>query len=690
MERKRENRWFLHLACVFGISILFLFGFGGHVSAETISDASGSAYAGVQETQETARQQEGDKQPGIAVQTASDPVSASSTGMSTSESTTDTAEETSSAVESSTGTLITDASYWSKFSSTYYYSQLSDAQKKLYDALDGLCTSYLTGMEDLSTVTKGSITTALTGMVDYKELGLTKAQATQALYLFHLSNPQYYFINEYTYFDETNGLCALGVYTDLSDGVKRQSYTSCFSKAVEDALSQVSGTSDPEKTVFQWIVSNFSYESTDLNQGCYNAFTKKKALCAGYSEAFAMLNNALGMPAVSVISQWTGGGHEWNMVLVDGIWYNVDTTWADTDTLNGPYTYYNISTSSLQSHGEKKVHKVISAISSKVPTASVDQEGNSGTILENSSPKRFYLSEYSGVDYSDVYNYAEYIANYSDLAKVYGTDNNEFGALLHFIQYGMKEGRTASSSFHVTGYRYRYQDLRLAFGKDLASYYMHYIQHGKGENRDASYTDKIVDPITKWDGVDYSAVYDFEYYYGHNGDLQNALGYDDIALLKHFINFGMKEGRKGKESFSVTGYKNRYSDLRKAFGSDLKQYYLHYIQPGQKENRNGSYTATVSGYRTIWNGIDYSAVYDYNYYLAHYADVASALGSREDALLEHFVTFGMKEGRQAISIFNVYHYKARYTDLAKAFGSDLKQYYLHYIQYGKKEGRNAV
>ncbi|MCC8028819.1 MAG: N-acetylmuramoyl-L-alanine amidase, partial [Lachnospiraceae bacterium] len=91
-----------------------------------------------------------------------------------------------------------------------------------------------------------------------------------------------------------------------------------------------------------------------------------------------------------------------------------------------------------------------------------------------------------------------------------------------------------------------------------------------------------------------------------------------------------------------------------------------------------------------YNGVDYSAVYDYDYYISKYEDLAAAFGSDSAAALQHFVTYGMSEGRQASADFNVTIYRYNYYDLQQAYGTDWKQYYLHYISYGQSEGRNAM
>ena len=327
-----------------------------------------------------------------------------------------------------------------------------------------------------------------------------------------------------------------------------------------------------------------------------------------------------------------------------------------------------------------------------------------GTVLEAASSSS---TVYNGVDYSAVYDYDYYINKYADLKAAFG--NNSSAALAHFVNNGMNEGRQACADFNVNIYKNNYVDLQKAFGSNLKSYYLHYINNGKREGRNAktsivgstastTTTTTTSGAPTVYNGVDYSAVYDYNYYINKYGDLRAAFGTNSSAALAHFVNNGMKEGRQASASFNVQVYKNNYADLRNAFGSDLKSYYLHYIRNGKRENRNAvtsigtgssQSTTSTSGAPTVYDGIDYSAVYDYNYYINKYADLRAAFGTDSTAALAHFVKNGMKEGRQAKADFNVMTYKNRYADLQNAFGSDLKQYYLHYIRYGIRENRSA-
>lgn len=298
------------------------------------------------------------------------------------------------------------------------------------------------------------------------------------------------------------------------------------------------------------------------------------------------------------------------------------------------------------------------------------------------------LKKETPVDYSAVFDVAYYANRYPDLKAAFG--NDESALLQHFIQYGMAEGRQGSSQFDVYSYKNLYPDLRAAFGNNLKSYYMHYISSGKAEGRKATGVNTLQNPITTYNGIDYSAVYDYNYYLKKYSDLAKIYTNDDIGLLAHFVNCGMGEGRQAKASFDVFSYRNQYQDLRVAFGNNLKSYYMHYISNGKAEGRKATGVKSIQNPITTYNGVDYSSVYDYNFYIKKYSDLARIYTNDEVGLLAHFVNCGMAEGRQAKANFDVFSYRNQYQDLRLAFGKDLKSYYFHYMNSGKKEGRIAT
>ena len=107
--------------------------------------------------------------------------------------------------------------------------------------------------------------------------------------------------------------------------------------------------------------------------------------------------------------------------------------------------------------------------------------------------------------------------------------------------------------------------------------------------------------------MDYAPVYDPGYYLSRNDDVEKAYTkttyggvtlLDDSAVLRHFINHGMAEGRRGSESFpTFMAIKLVIWDLRKAFGNNLKAYYTHYLKYGLKEGRDGS---SMTGFEGLY------------------------------------------------------------------------------------------
>ena len=91
--------------------------------------------------------------------------------------------------------------------------------------------------------------------------------------------------------------------------------------------------------------------------------------------------------------------------------------------------------------------------------------------------------------------------------------------------------------------------------------------------------------------------------------------------------------------------------------------------------------AQLKAIKTLFNVKEYAEMYP---------DVVKAVGNSEEALWNHFVKYGLKEGRSLNKKFNVFAYRACYQDLQKAFGGDLPALYEHYATFGIKEKRNLI
>lgn len=59
---------------------------------------------------------------------------------------------------------------------------------------------------------------------------------------------------------------------------------------------------------------------------------------------------------------------------------------------------------------------------------------------------------------------------------------------------------------------------------------------------------------TTYNGRDYSSVFECQYYYDHNPDLQQSIGLNPPELLRHFVEQGIMQGRQGRADFSINDY----------------------------------------------------------------------------------------------------------------------------------------
>lgn len=166
---------------------------------------------------------------------------------------------------------------------------------------------------------------------------------------------------------------------------------------------------------------------------------------------------------------------------------------------------------------------------------------------------------------------------------------------------------------------------------------------------------------------------------GSNGFLHSLTYYNSQIARSQLMN---------QVRFGLTVFPN---ELDPFASCDANVRYLRNWLTYRTQWWDGAYTklAPSAAYNptSVYGGVDYSDIYDYDYYVAQNPDVAAACGTDPEAVLWHFVTYGMSEGRVASRNFNVWEYKDAYADLRAAFGDDTAAYYRHFMDYGFYEGR---
>lgn len=123
--------------------------------------------------------------------------------------------------------------------------------------------------------------------------------------------------------------------------------------------------------------------------------------------------------------------------------------------------------------------------------------------------------------------------------------------------------------------------------------------------------------------------------------------------------------------FDVELYNLLYEDLQKVFNNNTELLTNHFLTFGIKEGRVGSYA------------------FDPVFYLNKYPDLKNGYGNDYKSALDHYITCGLKEGRQASEFFDPVYYLNKYSDLKEAYGNDYAGALIHFLTFGMKEGRVA-
>ena len=107
------------------------------------------------------------------------------------------------------------------------------------------------------------------------------------------------------------------------------------------------------KAIYDYICSNVTYDHDKLNDKSYSlkytayaALINKTAVCQGYASLFYRLALDAGVDT-RVISGEAGGLHAWNIVKLNGKYYNLDSTW---DAGRSTYAYFLKNTNDFDDH----------------------------------------------------------------------------------------------------------------------------------------------------------------------------------------------------------------------------------------------------------------------------------------------------------------------------------------------------
>lgn len=198
----------------------------------------------------------------------------------------------------------------------YYYMQLPEDEKTVYEQV------YRSLMER----NEVSVATLSTEVLDKVFVCVLN------------DHPEIFYTSGYIYTahsrgDETVSLSFLGKYDyDEAECERRERL---IEQAAEEIIGKIPADAadfDKVKYIFDTLVNETEYVAgAEDNQNICSVFIGHESTCQGYAKATQYLLEKAGIRTTFVSGDVAEGSHAWNLVMADGAWYYLDTTWGDVD-----------------------------------------------------------------------------------------------------------------------------------------------------------------------------------------------------------------------------------------------------------------------------------------------------------------------------------------------------------------------
>lgn len=240
-------------------------------------------------------------------------------------------------IEKEAEPVIDSGSILDDYTSKYGYSTLNADQKKLYVIL---CEGIANHESEISIS---------------KSLGITTEELKETFYAVVDENPQFFWVSAGYYGPTlTNGAVTIArpMYS------RTKSEAAVIQPKLEAAAQKIINGALKEDTLFERVLyihdavvngTTYTLTGNASIRGADGPLVNGKALCEGYSDAFAYLCQSIGIQTTGVTGRANGGDHIWTAVKLDGDWYQFDVTFDDP-TGGDPvcsYAYFGLTTKEI-------------------------------------------------------------------------------------------------------------------------------------------------------------------------------------------------------------------------------------------------------------------------------------------------------------------------------------------------------
>ena len=171
-----------------------------------------------------------------------------------------------------------------------------------------------------------------------------------ALNAYLSDHPEVFWLDDsssYRYYEYDDSLDVELIFTQTGEELSQNkaSLEAAVEKVAGDA-PDIADDYEIELYLNDWFTENCSYNTDGGNKhSAYGALINGEAVCDGYSHAFQLLCNRLGVTCTVVegTSEFNSDaedGHMWNCVKLGESWYHIDVTWNDSSNAECGVEHY--------------------------------------------------------------------------------------------------------------------------------------------------------------------------------------------------------------------------------------------------------------------------------------------------------------------------------------------------------------
>lgn len=258
-------------------------------------------------------------------------------------------------------------------SSSYGYSTLTSEEKKVYNLLKSRLFVFDASRKNASCIEVAYDRSYYASeIVDVSNYQMTLTQMERIYFALEADYPMLFWLDDTIGYDR-EGVFVTKWYIMVEPDYEQYSVRKEAAQSIEKGIlpfiqkidnAKINGADDMELEllIHDMILEEVDYAYDSRNNpetaafahsivGVFDDKSSTDVVCEGYAKAFHLLASYAGLESIYAIgmsgSGFNMGGHAWNLVKINGNWYNVDLTWNDTESADDDgyrYDYFNLTT----------------------------------------------------------------------------------------------------------------------------------------------------------------------------------------------------------------------------------------------------------------------------------------------------------------------------------------------------------